>query len=129
MQIEEIFLENTPPLKSECDRRAAQIIGASVRPSEVQGATSYTIVPVNDIAGHVVQFRTAADAFDLDFLYFVEQTYGERFVPCHRYFDTMGELLIYTMNNVRGVSVYLVRDRLRASNGYLLGTTLRDFAT
>lgn len=128
-ELSQMQIENAPSLQSECDQRAAQIIGASVRPSEVQGATSYTIVPIKDTAGPVIQFRTVKYAFDLNFLHFIEQTYGERFVPHHQYVDNMGKLLIYMMNNVHGVSAYLARDRLRASAGYLLGTTLQDFAT
>lgn len=129
LQISEFFSENAPPSQTACDQHAAHLLNTpSVRPAQVQGSTSYTVVPFDDNVGHVVQFRTPEYAFDLDFLGFVERTYGERFVPRHRCVGALGGLLVYSMNDVRGVSVYLARERLRADGGWRLRTAVRDFA-
>ncbi len=86
----------------------------------------YTVVPDDD-NGTVVQFRAADDAFNLDLLMSVEQAYG-RFVPRHQRASNLGELHVYTMTNIGGVSVYLARDQLRAHRGHFLATTLQGFA-
>lgn len=127
MQIEQFFLDAAPLTQDECDQMAREIIGGPVRPSAVQGATSYTVVPVDLAAALVVQFRAPEYAFDLELLDNVKQAYGV-FVPQHKYSGNLGNLIVYTMENVGGVSAYLARNQLRAHRGRLLNTTLQDFA-
>ena len=40
----------------------------------------------------------------------------------------MGELHVYTMGNVGGISMYLAREKLFQNNFYLLRRTVSDFA-
>ncbi|OAA61032.1 Aminoglycoside phosphotransferase [Niveomyces insectorum RCEF 264] len=122
------FFETTWQTQDACNSLAARIVGAPVVASAIQGATSYTVVPTGNRAGLVVQFRTAENALDVDFLSFVEQAYGSRFVPEHRYYGDVGDLKVFTMTSIRGVSLYLARQELRADGGALLRTTVRDFA-
>ena len=63
----------------------------------------------------------------MDFLGCIEQTY-DGFTPHHQFFGKLGELHIYIMNNVGGVSMYLARDALSQNNFSLLKCTVRDFA-
>ncbi len=127
-QIRDFFRNNTAHAQEECDQLAAQILDGPIRPSTVQGVSSYTVLPVDENNMFVVQFRATDDAFDLDLLRYVEQAYRERFMPRHQLAYNLGGLLVYTMDKVRGVSVYLARDQLRANGGRLLSTTLEDFA-
>lgn len=127
-QINAFFKRNAPQTQDECAQMAEQLIGAPVQPSVVQGATSYTVVPVDDSIEFVVQFRAADDAFDLGLLTYVQDAYGQRFVPRHQDSGRLGALRVYKMDNIRGVSVYLARNELRMQNGSLLAIAVQDFA-
>ncbi|KAH8751707.1 hypothetical protein F5883DRAFT_577979 [Diaporthe sp. PMI_573] len=129
MQIAEFFAEHAPLSQEECNRWAEVVNGSRVRASDVQGATSYTVVPVDSVAGSVVQFRSPDYALDVEFLAFVERTYGRRFVPGHRNAGMLGMLHAYTMDNVHGISAYLAREQLRANGCRLLSTTVQDLAS
>ncbi len=118
MQIDAFFSDNAPSTQQECNQQAERTIGRRVRPAPVQGAASYTVVPADDAVESVVQFRAADYALDLQFLQYVEQTYG-RFVPQHRDAGKLGKLHIYTMDNIRGISAYLARDQLFENNYHL----------
>ena len=80
------------------------------------------------VAGEsIVQFRVPRSALDLDLLGYVERAYAG-FTPHHSSAGREGELYIYTMNNVGGISMYLARDRLFRDNYCLLRETLKDYA-
>lgn len=129
MQMADFFARHAPLSQEECNRWAEVANGCLVRASDVQGSSSYTVVAVDSPSrGPVVQFRSPDCALDLEFLAFVEQTYGRRFVPGHRNAGILGELHVYTMDNVRGVSAYLARDQLQANGCRLLSTAMQDFA-
>ncbi|KAF4949135.1 hypothetical protein FGADI_9139 [Fusarium gaditjirri] len=66
---------------------------------------------------------------DLEFLAFVERTYGRRFIPGHWNAGMVGMLHAYTMDNVHGISAYLSREQLRANGRRLLNTTIQDLAS
>ncbi|KDR83023.1 hypothetical protein GALMADRAFT_56970, partial [Galerina marginata CBS 339.88] len=122
-QISEFFSNNAPVTQQQCNSEAARIAGASGSPATVQGGTSYTVV-----AGeYAVQFRASHSALDIDFLRGVEQAYAG-FTPFHEDVGTLGELLIYKMNNVGGVAMYLARNQLHRDNYRLLKRTLKDYA-
>ncbi|KAJ3495405.1 hypothetical protein NLJ89_g10631 [Agrocybe chaxingu] len=124
MQISEFFSRNAPVTQQQCNLEAARIAGASARPATVQGGTSYTVVA----EGYAVQFRASNSALDLEFLGGVEQAYAG-FTPLHENAGKLGELLIYKMNNVGGVAMYLARDQLYRDNYRLLRQTLQDYAS
>ena len=50
------------------------------------------------------------------------------FVPRHHWVGYLGELYVYTMGNVGGISMYLARDQLCKNNFSLLRRTVSDFA-
>ena len=106
-----------------CNEEAERITGMPVLPSTVQGGSSYTVVAGESI----VQFRVPRSALDLDLLGYVEQAYAG-FTPRHSSAGREGELYIYTMNNVEGISMYLARNRLFRDNYCLLRETLKDYA-
>ncbi|KAI0426091.1 hypothetical protein F5Y09DRAFT_76670 [Xylaria sp. FL1042] len=126
-QIADFFEGNKSVTKKDCDDLAARIVGGPVEPSGLQGATSYTVVAADD-AGPVVQFRPANNAFNLDLLRHVEETYGLRFVPRHEYVGMLGHVYVYKMSYIGGVSAFLTRDQFRADGGRLLRIALKDFA-
>ena len=126
-QIVEFFSDNAPTTQEQCDQAAERILSRRVRPAPVQGSTSYTVVPIDDGGEYVVQYRASDSSLDLDFLRYIEQTYG-RFVPHHWDSGKLDKLHIYTMDNVGGVSVYLALDQLHGDHCYLLRQTLQDFA-
>ena len=122
MQISQFFAKNPLSTQQECDQEATRITGAPVRPSLLQGGTSYTVVSENV----VVQFRSEGHALDIGFLDHIEQAYAG-FVPHHVSAGKLGDLHIYTMNNVSGLSMYLARKELQQNDCYLLQQTLEDY--
>ena len=122
-QISQFFSKNAPVTQQKCNEEAERIIGMPVLPSTVQGGSSYTVVA----GGSIVQFRVPRSALDLDLLGYVEQAYAG-FTPHHSSAGREGELYIYMMNNVGGISMYLARDRLFRDNYCLLRETLKDYA-
>ncbi|KAK3303083.1 uncharacterized protein B0T15DRAFT_486588 [Chaetomium strumarium] len=99
-----------------------RIIEQPAIPAPVQGGTNYTV-----IAGeYVVQFRAPNAVLNLEFLGHVEKAY-HCFMPCHSDSGTFGELFVYKMRNVGGVSLYLARDSLYRNGCFLLQQTVMDF--
>ncbi|KAL7899596.1 hypothetical protein HDV63DRAFT_317757 [Trichoderma sp. SZMC 28014] len=123
LQISEFFANQTSLTQQQCDEQAELIAGTSVRPAAVQGGSSYTVV--NDKIA--VQFRAEGSQLDMDFLGHVEQAYAS-FVPHHSSAGKLGNLHIYTMNNIGGVSMYLARSELNQNDCRLLQRTLEDYA-
>jgi hypothetical protein len=58
---------------------------------------------------------------------YIEQAYNG-FTPHHEFVCNLGQLYIYMMHNVRGVSMYLARERLNQNDFTLLKITVRDFS-
>ncbi|KAF8184438.1 hypothetical protein BJ912DRAFT_974834 [Pholiota molesta] len=123
-QIAAFFSKNASVTQQQCDAEAARIAGASGSPAPVQGGTSYTV-----IAGeYAVQFRASHSALDIGLLRGVEHAYAG-FTPVHEDAGTLGALLVYKMNNVGGVAMYLARDQLHRDDYRLLERTLKDYAS
>ncbi|KAF5017336.1 hypothetical protein F66182_10745 [Fusarium sp. NRRL 66182] len=125
-QISDFFSKTAPITQQQCDQEAERITGGSVQPAPVQGGASYTVLA--DDGTLVVQFRAGRSALDLDLVGYIKQTYGS-FVPRHDIAGRLGELHVYTMDNVGGVAMYLARERLHQHNCYLLRQTVQDFAS
>ncbi|GAB1311741.1 hypothetical protein MFIFM68171_01951 [Madurella fahalii] len=122
-QISRFFSANGRPTQQECDKLAQHITGQSIMPAPVQGGSSYTV-----IAGdYVIQFRAPNAVLNLEFLGHVEKVY-HGFMPCHSDISTIGELFVYKMRNVGGVSLYLARNRLYGNGCFLLRQTVIDLA-
>ena len=124
-QISNFFKKNAPATQQRCDREAERITGMSVHTTPLQGGQSYTVVSCDGT--RVVQFRAGYSALDMDFVGCVERAY-EGFTPRHRFVGKVGQLHVYTMLNVGGVSMYLARDKLYENNFSLLKCTVEDFA-
>ncbi len=122
-QISEFFSKNGPATQQQCNEEAQRITGVSASPSAVQGGTSYTVIA----GAFVVQFRAGESALNLGLLKCVEQAYAG-FVPQHLYSGQVGKLHVYQMDNVGGISMYLVREQLFRDNYNLLRRTLKDYA-
>lgn len=125
LQISKFFSESAPITQQQCDQEAQRIAGGSIQPTPVQGGGSYTVLA--DDGTLVVQFRAGRSPLDLDLLGYVKETYGG-FVPRTETAGRLGELHVYTMNNVGGVAMYLAREQLHQNNCCLLRQTVRDFA-
>lgn len=124
-QISNFFKKNAPATQRECDLEAERITGTSIHTTSLQGGQSYTVL-TNDET-RVVQFRAGYAALDMGFLGYIEQAYG-RFTPHHESSGKLGQLHVYTMLNVGGVSMYLARDALNRNNFSLRKCTVQDFA-
>lgn len=124
-QITTFFSKNAPLTQRKCDQEAERLIHKPVHPTSVQGGTSYTVV--SDDGTCVVQFRSSSHALDINFLKCVEQAY-DGFMPHHELIGVFGELYVYKMENVGGVSMYLARKKLHQNNPSLLRQTVSDFA-
>ncbi|KAF4607351.1 Aminoglycoside phosphotransferase domain-containing protein [Pleurotus pulmonarius] len=122
-QISQFFSTHTAATPRQCNQEAERITGAPANPSTVQGGTSYTVVAGN----HVVQFRGAASALDLELLGYVEATYSS-FVAHHQHAGKLDGLDVYLMDNIGGISMYLAREELYRNDFQLLHQTLRDYA-
>jgi len=125
VQITTFFSQNAPLTQQKCDQGAERLIRKPVHPTSVQGGTSYTVV--SDDGTCVIQFRSSSSALDINFLKCVEQTY-DGFMPHHEFIGVFGELYVYKMGNVGGISMYLARKELHQSNPSLLRQTVSDFA-
>ncbi|EIN13007.1 hypothetical protein PUNSTDRAFT_98024 [Punctularia strigosozonata HHB-11173 SS5] len=124
-QIANFFEKSNPTTQQQCDQRAEQLAGTSVRPTPVQGADSYTVVSDDETC--VVQFRASDSVMDMDLIDCVEKAYTG-FTPSHCWAGNLGQLYVYTMNNVGGIAMYLARDRLNENNFSLLRHAVSDFA-
>ncbi|KAL0958534.1 hypothetical protein HGRIS_000674 [Hohenbuehelia grisea] len=122
-QISRFFGRNAPITQQQCDEEAERILGASVLPTTMQGASSYTVFG----GTFVIQFRDDTSPLDADLLGLVEQAYAG-FVPHHESAGKLGKLHIYKMNMIGGVSMYLARDQLQADDCNLLRRTLQGYA-
>jgi len=122
-QVKKFFSASGRPTQDQCDRYAASATGEQPTAMAVQGGSSYTVAG----AEVVVQFRAENAPLNLEFLHHVEQAYGNC-MPWHTDSGKLGNLHVYTMRNVGGVSMYLARDSLQANNCYHLRQTLTDFA-
>ncbi|KAF7419354.1 hypothetical protein PC9H_001941 [Pleurotus ostreatus] len=122
-QISEFFSDNAPATQLQCNQEAERVAGAPASPSAVQGGTSYTVVAGDS----VVQFRGAASALNLELLGYVEAAYPD-FVPHHQRAGKLGDLDVYLMDNIGGISMYLAREELYRNNFQLLHQTLHDYA-
>ncbi|KAF7760372.1 hypothetical protein Agabi119p4_11048 [Agaricus bisporus var. burnettii] len=98
----------------------------SVHTTSLQGGDSYTVVSRDETC--VVQFRAGYAALDNAFLGCIEEAY-DGFTPRHKFVGKLGELHVYTMGNIGGVSMYLARDQLNQDNFRLLKYTVKDFAS
>ena len=124
-QISVFFSKNASSTQQQCDQEAERITGMTVHTSPVQGGNSYTVVSDDETC--VVQFRSAGSALDIDLLQCVEQAYIG-FMPRHQWVGYLGDLYVYTMGNVGGISMYLAREQLCKNNFSLLRQTVSDFA-
>lgn len=124
-QTSNFFKKSAPTTKQECDEMAEQLTGMSVYATPVQGGDSYTVVASDET--YVVQFRANDSPLDMRFLECVEQAY-DGFIPRHQFVGNVGQLHVYTMGNVGGISMYLARDKLFENNFQLLRRTVADFA-
>ncbi|KAI1104363.1 hypothetical protein F4804DRAFT_341877 [Jackrogersella minutella] len=109
-QIATFFENNAPITQGQRDDVARNITGHSVNPTACQGGNSYTVY-----AGQFgIQFRDPGSVLDMDLMRVIERAYSG-FTPQHNYHGTLGRLNIYTMNNMRGISMYLARTQFFAS--------------
>lgn len=122
-QISQFFSKNPSPNQQDCDAEAERITGTSVHPTALQGGSSYTVAGGTVI----VQFRAPDSALDLQLIECFEQAYAG-FTPHHSDSGKLGELHIYTMNNINGISMYLAREQLQRDDCYLMRQTLDDYA-
>ncbi len=123
-QMNKFFSASGRPTQRQCDEFAEEITGELPTATPLQGGSSYTLVVGGEF---VVQFRAENGALDLEFLHHVETAY-EGFMPCHTDLGKLGNLHVYKMSIVGGVSMYLARSSLYADECYLLRQTLTDFA-
>lgn len=125
-QVQKFFENHKPITQQDCDDTAANIVGGQVRPTTVQGVTSYTVLAGNQKA---VQFRAPDSPLDVDLLDYARATYG-RFVPGCQSFGLLGQLHVYVMDSVPGVALSIARCQLYRSQNYsLLTQGVQDFAT
>ena len=125
LQISKFFENSAPTTQQQCDQEAERITGGAVCPTPVQGGASYTVLANDGVV--VVQFRLGRSPLDLDLLGHIKKTYGN-FVPRPELTGKLGELYVYSMDNVGGVSMYLARENLQQDNCRLLHRTVKDFA-
>lgn len=123
LQIREFFEGNPSVTQEKCDELARQLTGQSVSATACQGGTSYTV----EGGQVVVQFRVPHSPLNTDFLQIIEQTY-RGFTPQHHYQGQLGEVMVYTMNNVGGTCMYLARTELHLNSCHLLRSTIDDYA-
>ncbi|GJC94442.1 protein kinase-like domain protein [Colletotrichum higginsianum] len=63
----------------------------------------------------------------MDLLRSIEQAY-RGFAPRHEYRGKLGQVSVYTMNNIGGICMYLARTELQSDNYSLLRFTIDDYA-
>ncbi|KAI1424262.1 hypothetical protein F5Y12DRAFT_785421 [Xylaria sp. FL1777] len=100
-QIRRFFEENTSVTQQQCDAMAQEITGQPITATACQDGTSYTV----EGGKFVVQFRVPNSALDMTFIQGIEQAY-EGFVPRHEYRGQLGQVNVYVMNNIGGISIF-----------------------
>ncbi|KAH7021350.1 uncharacterized protein B0I36DRAFT_367765 [Microdochium trichocladiopsis] len=123
MQIGVFFQRNAPVSQTQCNDKARDMTGKLVTPTACQGGNSYTV----DAGQVIVQFRAPDSPLDMMLMKSIEQAYPG-FTPQHKHHDLFYHLHVYTMNNIGGVSMYLVRDLLYKNNYALLQNTIDNYA-
>ena len=124
MQIARFFEQNDLSVtREQCDAEAQRLTNQPVTATPSQGGTSYTVEGGNNL---VVQFRLPNSTLDTDLLQSIEKAYCG-FVPHHEYRGRLGEVSVYTMNNIGGTCMYLARDELLRNDSFLM-FTLDDYA-
>ncbi|KAK1989134.1 hypothetical protein LZ30DRAFT_744584 [Colletotrichum cereale] len=122
-QIRRFFQENDSVTQQQCNAKARQITGQSVTTTACQGGSSYTV----EGGEVVVQFRVPSSNLDMDLLQSIEKAYCG-FTPRHEYQGKLGQVSVYTMNNMGGACMYLARTELQSDNYSLLRFTIDDYA-
>ena len=105
----------------ECNRWAEVANGSRVRASDVQGATSYTMVPVDSVAGSVVQFRSPVYGSE-------PRVLGFRRANLRAAIRTRPSERRHAGHAPRLYDGQRAREQLRASGCRLLSTTVQDLA-
>lgn len=122
-QIRRFFQQNDSVKQEQCDAEAQRFTRRPVTTTASQGGSSYTV----EGGEVVVQFRVPSSPLDMDSIRSIEQAY-RGFVPRHEYQGQLGQVHIYTMNNIGGTCMYLARTELQSNNCHLLRSTLDDYA-
>ncbi|KAJ2891598.1 Protein kinase-like domain protein [Zalerion maritima] len=99
------FFEEYPgSCRSDCDRRAEQVVGLPVIPVPIQGSFSYTVTSSGSDSGTVVQFRPGSHALDMEVATLAKKIHPE-FVPKCIYEGAIGSppLHVYAMERMPGI--------------------------
>ncbi|OBR12769.1 hypothetical protein CH63R_05065 [Colletotrichum higginsianum IMI 349063] len=121
-QIRRFFQENDSVTQWQYNAEAQNITSQSVTATAFQGGTSYTV----EGGEVVVQFRVPSSHLDVDLIRSIEQAY-RGFAPRHEYRGKLGQVSVYTMNNIGGTCMYLARTELQSDNYSLLRLTIDDY--
>ncbi|KAI0469033.1 hypothetical protein F4859DRAFT_516383 [Xylaria cf. heliscus] len=123
MQMVSFFKQVAPVTQEQCNGKAKSISGTPVTRTACQGGSSYTV----DAGDVVVQFRVPSCPLDMALMKSVEQAYLD-FTPRHKDWGLFHTTHVYTMNNVKGLCMYLARDHLQRNNYELLRTPIDSYA-
>ncbi|KAK7961669.1 uncharacterized protein PG986_002494 [Apiospora aurea] len=130
------FGGNTAVTKSDCDAKAAALMGSDepVTPVPLQGHWSYTVVAGGPEQVRIVQFRAAKSKLDMDIMELAASVHPD-FVPKCRYHGPIGDatspLQIYVMVKREGLCSFETRDSsVEGASAFAARQfqTVRDFA-
>ncbi|KAK3291547.1 uncharacterized protein B0H64DRAFT_478303 [Chaetomium fimeti] len=128
--IEAFFHANTTATRQQCDNFARVHGGSPVKPVQLQGMFSYTVLVGTD---KIFQFRFSNSQIDIELLSLAATIHGA-IIPACTYHGIIGEsqpLCIYEMNNLAGVPYIMAQDTSipqPPETVRLKEQTVRDFA-
>lgn len=101
--------------RKQCDDFVRQRYGGQIRPVDIQGLTSYTVIA--GLSGEkIIQFREQTALLDMNMLALAKEVHGELVPTCSQLGwvgDTSGSpLAIYEMNKLPGENYIIARPGL-----------------
>ncbi|KAF2122371.1 hypothetical protein BDV96DRAFT_594257 [Lophiotrema nucula] len=102
--------------KIQCDEFAYRMYGGQVRPVDIQGSSSYTVI-AGPSGNKIVQFREPAAMLDMDMLALAKDIHGDVVPSCselgHIGDPNGSQLAIYEMDRLPGANYITVRPSLK----------------
>lgn len=102
--------------RTQCDDFVRQRYGGQIRPVDIQGVTSYTVIVAGLSGEKIIQFREQSALLDMNMLALAKEVHGELVPTCSELGwvgDTSGSpLAIYEMNKLPGENYIIARPSL-----------------
>ena len=126
-QTDKFFNTHQSVSRKDCGDYATTIAGGAIRPTAIQGGSSYTVMAAD--GSKVIQFRSPQSPMNIEYLDLARDTYGAEFIPACRYLGLLGQTHVYVLDTVAGDALALALKQLfLPGNSHLLVVAIQDYA-